>query len=200
MGGIQWPCPDESHPGSTFLHERLWEQPLRGPRAPFHPVEHSDPAEPLSEAFPLRLTTGRRLSEYNTGVQSARLASPLTRREALELSPSDFAALGLREGDRVRVVSRRGSVTAPARVDPGLPPGLVFLSLHQPDAVDTNALTIEATDPRAGTAEFKAAAVRVERLEPVDPAESPEPVDGRRPVSDRSISGSFELQPTESHG
>jgi predicted molibdopterin-dependent oxidoreductase YjgC len=185
MGGIQWPCPDESHPGSTFLHGRLWEEPLRGPRAPFHPVEHSDPAEPLSAEFPLRLTTGRRLSEYNTGVQSARLASPLTRREALELSPTDFAALGLREGDRVRVVSRRGAVTAPVRADPGLPPGLVFLTLHQPDAVDTNALTIEATDPRAGTAEFKAAAVRVERVD--DPARA----------GTRSISGLLELQPTE---
>jgi predicted molibdopterin-dependent oxidoreductase YjgC len=165
LGGIQWPCPDTDSLGASFLHGRLWEEPVRGPRAPFHSVAHTEPAEALCEEFPLRLTTGRRLSEYNTGVQSGSISSPLVRDEALELSPSDFAALGLREGDRVRVRSRRGSVTAPVRVDPGLPKGLVFLTLHQPGRVDTNLLTIEATDPRAGTAEFKAAAVAVERCE-----------------------------------
>lgn len=166
MGGIQWPCPDEQSEGASYLHGRLWQEPLVGPRAPFHVVEHQDPAEPLSEEFPLRLTTGRRLSEYNTGVQSAAIQSPLVRDEALQMSPDDLATYGFREGDRVRVRSRRGSVIAPVRADAGLPRGLVFLTLHQPDAVDTNLLTIEATDPRAGTAEFKAAAVRVERCEP----------------------------------
>jgi formate dehydrogenase major subunit len=72
------------------------------------------------------------------------------------------------EGDVVRVVSRRGSVEAPVRLDPGLRPGLVFMSFHFPDQVDVNQLTIEATDPKSGTAEFKAAAVRIEPLpEPV---------------------------------
>ncbi|MGH9282864.1 MAG: molybdopterin dinucleotide binding domain-containing protein, partial [Acidimicrobiales bacterium] len=76
--------------------------------------------------------------------------------------PADAAALGVVDGSRVRVTSRRGSVVAPARLDPGLAPGLVFMTLHFPDEVDTNRLTIEATDPKSGTAEFKAAAVRVE--------------------------------------
>ncbi len=165
LGGIQWPCPDDQSVGASFLHGRLWEEPVRGPRAPFQCVAHAEPAEPLSEEFPLRLTTGRRLSEYNTGVQSSAIASPLVRDEAIELSPVDMLALGLSDGDRVRVRSRRGAVTAPARSDPGLPKGLVFLTLHQPESVDTNLLTIEATDPRSGTAEFKAAAVRVERCD-----------------------------------
>lgn len=165
LGGIQWPCPDESSEGASFLHGRLWEEPVRGPKAPFHAVEHRDPAEALSEEFPLRLTTGRRLSEFNTGVQSKGLASPLVKEEAVEVSPEDLAALSLREGERVRIRSRRGAVVAPVRVDRGLPKGLVFLTLHQPETVDTNLLTIEATDPRAGTAEFKAAAVRIERCE-----------------------------------
>jgi formate dehydrogenase major subunit len=165
LGGIQWPCPDEQSEGTSFLHARLWQEPVRGPRAPFHCVAHTAPAEALSEEFPLRLTTGRRLSEYNTGVQSRSIASPLVREEALQMAPDDLRALGLREGDRVRVRSRRGSVIAPVRADAGLPKGLVFLTLHQPDRVDTNLLTIEATDPRAGTAEFKAAAVAVERVE-----------------------------------
>jgi formate dehydrogenase major subunit len=72
LGGIQWPCPDEEHPGTLFLHARLWEQDpaRRGPAAPFTPVEQEDPLDELSAEFPLRLTTGRRLDSYNTGVQS----------------------------------------------------------------------------------------------------------------------------------
>jgi formate dehydrogenase major subunit len=71
----------------------------------------------------------------------------------------------VREGERVRVSSRRGSVVAPVRFDPGLPPGLAFMTLHFPDQVDTNVLTIDATDPKSGTAEFKAAAIRIDRLD-----------------------------------
>lgn len=69
-------------------------------------------------------------------------------------------------GEEVRISSRRGSVIAPVYVDPALRPGLVFMTMHFPDEVDTNALTIEATCPIAGTAEFKAAAVRVDKLVP----------------------------------
>src|SRR5881628_3225441 len=61
LGGIQWPCADENDPGSLFLHGRLWEEPLRGPRAPFQVVENEPPVDVLDDDFPLRLTTGRRL-------------------------------------------------------------------------------------------------------------------------------------------
>jgi formate dehydrogenase major subunit len=64
----------------------------------------------------------------------------------------------------VRVTSRRGAVDAPARIDPTLRAGLVFMTFHFPDEVDVNQLTIDATDPRSGTAEFKASAVRIDRL------------------------------------
>ena len=64
----------------------------------------------------------------------------------------------------VRVTSRRGSLDVPVRVDRGLRPGLVFMTLHFPDQVDTNILTIDATDPKSGTAEFKASAVRIEKI------------------------------------
>lgn len=164
LGGIQWPCPDEGHPGSPFLHGRLWQEPREGPPAPFHPVEQEPPVEALDAEFPLRLTTGRRLESFNTGVQSRSYPSPLRRGETIDLSPADAARLALSEGEEVRVASRRGSVTAPVRIDPGLRPGLVFMTFHFPDQVDTNALTIDATDPKSGTAEFKAAAVRVEKL------------------------------------
>ena len=170
LGGIQWPCPDEASPGSPFLHGRLWSEPLEGSRAPFHPVEHRSPVEALDESFPLRLTTGRRLESFNTGVQSRTYASPLRRGETVDLSPLDARRLALVEGEPVRVTSRRGQVTAPVRIDPKLRPGLVFMTFHFPDQVDTNRLTIDATDPRSGTAEFKAAAVRIEKLSPAERA------------------------------
>jgi len=164
LGGIQWPCPDESHPGTPFLHARLWERPVQGMRAPFSVTHHTPPFEKLCKDYPLRLTTGRRLDDYNTGVQSGGFASPLRRGESVDLSPADARALSIREGEKVRIVSRRGAVIAPARIDPGLNPGLVFMTFHFPDEVETNLLTIDVTDPRSGTAEFKAAAVRVEKL------------------------------------
>jgi predicted molibdopterin-dependent oxidoreductase YjgC len=164
--GLHWPCFDESHPGEQFLHARLWEDPVRGRRAPFHAVEHEGPVDLLDESFPLRLTTGRRLDSYNTGVQSGGYTSPLRRGEALELSPVDALRFGVVDGEVVRVSSRRGSVVTPVRIDRGLRPGLVFMTPHFTDEVDTNVLTIDATDPRSGTAEFKASAVRIDKLAP----------------------------------
>jgi predicted molibdopterin-dependent oxidoreductase YjgC len=168
LGGIQWPCPDESHPGSLFLHGRLWEEPRGGPPAPFTVVEHEPPVEMPDDEYPFQLTTGRRLDSYNTGVQSAGYASPLRRREALDMSPEDAERLGLVEGDKVIVASRRGSVNVPIHLDTGLRAGLVFMTLHNQDEVKVNLLTIDATDPKSGTAEFKACAVRIQpvRLAP----------------------------------
>jgi formate dehydrogenase major subunit len=118
----------------------------------------------LDERFPLRLTTGRRLESFNTGVQSQSYPSPLRRGETVDLSPADAERLAVAEGEEVRVSSRRGAVTVPVRIDRKLRPGLVFMTFHCPDQVDTNALTIDATDPKSGTAEFKAAAVRIDKL------------------------------------
>jgi predicted molibdopterin-dependent oxidoreductase YjgC len=164
-GGLQWPCYDEEHPGELFLHSRLWERPVRGPRVAFVPVEHDPPVDKLDDEFPLRLTTGRRLDEYNTGVQTSAYQSPLRRGESLDVSPEDADRYGLRDGDLVRVRSRRGAVEVPIRRDEGLRPGLTFMTLHFQDHVATNLLTIDATDPKSGTAEFKATAIRIERLE-----------------------------------
>jgi predicted molibdopterin-dependent oxidoreductase YjgC len=163
-GGLQWPCYDEDHPGELFLHSRLWERPLNGPRVAFQPVEHDPPVERLTDEFPLRLTTGRRLDEYNTGVQTSGYASPLRRGESLDISPEDAERLGVRNGEVVRVSSRRGGINVPVRIDVGLRPGLTFMTPHFQDEVATNILTIDSTDPKSGTAEFKAAAIRVERL------------------------------------
>ena len=164
LGGLQWPCYDEHHPGELFLHSRLWEDPVPGNRAPFVPVDHDPPVDKLSDDFPLRLTTGRRLDSFNTGVQSGGYRSPLRRGESLDISPEDAAAHDLAEGERVRVVSRRGQVDVAVRLDPSLRPGLTFMTLHFQDDVATNVLTIDATDPKSGTAEFKATAIRIEKL------------------------------------
>jgi formate dehydrogenase major subunit len=167
LGGIQWPCPDEQHPGTLFLHARLWEEDpaKRGAPAPFTPVEQDPPLDKLSEEFPLRLTTGRRLDSYNTGVQTGHYATPLRRKESLNLSPEDMARLGLAEGERVRVSSRRGSVEAPVLLDQSLRAGLAFMTLHFPEQVETNVLTLDTWDPKSGTAEFKATAIRVDKLD-----------------------------------
>jgi formate dehydrogenase major subunit len=164
MGGIQWPCPTEDHPGSEFLHGRLWAEPVGGPLAPFSVTKWQPPIDELDDDFPIRLTTGRRLDSYNTGVQSGLYSSPLRRGETLDLSPRDAESLGVEPGEIVQITSRRGSIQAPVRLDPGLRPGLAFMTFHFPDDIDVNVLTIDATDPKSGTAEFKATAVRVEKV------------------------------------
>jgi anaerobic selenocysteine-containing dehydrogenase len=98
-------------------------------------------------------------------VQTSGYRSPTRRGETIDVSPEDAARLGFCEGQPVRVRSRRGEVVAPVHIDSGLRPGLTFMTLHFPDDVATNHLTIDATDPKSGTAEFKAAAVRLEPVE-----------------------------------
>ncbi len=163
-GGLQWPCRSEDDPGDLFLHGRLWADPPEGPLAPFVPVEHVAPVDELTEEYPIRLTTGRHLESYNTGVQTGQMSSPKRLGGTIDLDPDDVRNLGVEAGEVVRVVSRRGAVEAPVRVDRNLRPGLAFMAFHFPAEVDVNVLTIDAWDPRSGTAEFKASAIRVEKI------------------------------------
>ncbi|MEX0667323.1 MAG: molybdopterin dinucleotide binding domain-containing protein, partial [Acidimicrobiia bacterium] len=98
--------------------------------------------------------------------------SPIRIGGTLDVSPDDAERLGVGNGDLVRVSSRRGSIQVPARVDESLREGLVFMSVHYAESADVNQLTIEAWDPKSGTAEFKATAVRLERVEPGRVADS----------------------------
>ncbi len=166
LGGIQWPCPDEDHPGTPLLHARLWEQDPaeRGAPAPFTAVEHVPPVDTLTEEYPIRLTTVRVLDAYNSGVQTGGYASPMRRREALRMDATDGQKLGIDDGERVRVVSRRGAVEAPVAFDPSLRPGLASFTPHFSEEVDINVLTNDAWDPKSGTSEFKATAIRVEKI------------------------------------
>jgi formate dehydrogenase major subunit len=164
LGGIHWPCWDEDHPGELYIHSRLWARPRVGAAAPFMPVEHDPPVDRLTDEYPIRLTTGRRLDSFNTGVQTAGYTSPLRRGESLDISPEDADAYRLVDGEVVRAISRRGQVDVPVRIDSSLRPGLTFMTLHFQDDVATNLLTLDATDPKSGTAEFKATAIRIEKL------------------------------------
>ncbi len=161
LGGIQWPCLDENDPGRQFLHARLWDDVVDEP-APFLPAEWLPPVDVLTDEYPIRMTTGRHLDGYNTGVQSGGFDSPLRVGATIDISPEDAERLAFANGQVVRVVSRRGAVEAPLRIDGEMRPGLTFMAIHYPDEVDVNQLTIEASDPKSGTAEFKATAIRLE--------------------------------------
>ncbi len=164
-GGLQWPCPDVDHPGSPFLHGWLWEDDLGGrDPAPFSVVVHEGPKEQLTDEFPIRLTTGRALDSYNTGVQSGGLSSPIRYGDTIDLNPADAQRLGVVDGELVRVSSPRGSVEMSLRVVSDLPEGLAFTTFHFPDLVDINLLTNDAWDPKSGTSEFKAASIRIDKI------------------------------------
>ncbi|MDI6857689.1 MAG: molybdopterin-dependent oxidoreductase, partial [Dehalococcoidia bacterium] len=160
--GIQWPCPTPDHPGTPYLHSELWQGKQT---AYFRPVGYTPPAEQPDDEFPLVLTTGRRLPAYHTHTQTGRSAAIrlLLPRETVEINPVDGQRLGIEDGQKVRVVSRRGEVTAAARLTERSPVGVVFLSFHFPEQALTNVLTNDAYDPVAQTPEYKACAVRIER-------------------------------------
>ena len=100
----------------------------------------------------------------NTGVQSGGFQSPIRSGDELDMNPGDAADLGIDDGERVLVSSPRGSVEMGVRVQPDIPAGLTFTTFHFPDLVDINLITNDEWDRDSGTAEFKAAAIRVEKL------------------------------------
>ena len=122
-GGLQWPCPSEDHPGSPFLHGWLWEDDLGGRApSPFSITEHEGPKEQLTDEFPLRLTTGRSLDSYNTGVQSGGFESPIRSGDELDMNPGGAADLGIDDGERVLVSSPRGRSRWACASSPTFPP------------------------------------------------------------------------------
>ena len=116
----------------------------------------------LTDEFLLRLTTGRSLDSYNTGVQSGGFESPIRSGDELDMNPGDAADLGIDDGERVLGASPRGSVEMGVRAQPDIPAGLTFTTFHFPDLVDINLITNDEWDRDSGTAEFKAAAIRRE--------------------------------------
>lgn len=162
-GGIQWPCPDEDHPGTQYLHKDEMDSGIPGF---FAPVDHIPPVEEPDAEYPLVLTTGRRRSTYHTGTQTGRASGfdLLVPSEFVEINPSDATSLGVVDGEVVEVSSRRGSVTAPVKVTERSPKGAVFMTFAFPELTQTNRLTSDAYDFITETPEFKACAVKINRV------------------------------------
>ncbi len=160
--GLQWPVPDENHPGTTIMHK---DGRFTCGKGNFSALEWTPPAEVPDEEYPLVLSTGRRLYHYHTRTQTGRCEglNTLLGSETADISAVDAESLGIVDGEQIRVVSRRGSVKVPARITNQVPPGLVWMAFHFRESC-ANWLTNPAFDPISKTAEFKACAVRLEKL------------------------------------
>jgi len=159
-GGLQWPCPTGDHPGTPILHTGLF---TRG-RGRFIPLEYKPPVELPDKDYPLLLTNERSPYQFHTGTMTRKVKglNVLRGEELVEINPEDASALGISDGEMVRVISRRGEVVARARVNEVSPPGVVSMSFHFAES-PTNQLTNPALDPVAKIPELKVCAVRVER-------------------------------------
>ncbi len=159
-GSLQWPCPTADHPGTKFLHGGKFARGL----GKFHPVDYIAPDEMPDEEYPLVLSTGRRRYHYHTGTMSQRTGAleVFYPEEFLEISCEDAEKLGICDGEKVKVTSRRGSVEVAAWITDRVVPGLVFTSFQYPD-VPINKLTNAAFDPISKIPEYKVCAVKVEK-------------------------------------
>ncbi|MFD8775778.1 molybdopterin oxidoreductase family protein [Streptomyces sp. NPDC059916] len=160
--GVFWPCPEEEHPGTPRLF--LERFATEDGRARFAAVSHRAAAEEPDAEFPVHLTTGRVVSQYQSGAQTRRVAelNAAAPGPFVELHPRLAARIGVAEGEPVAVVSRRGRAEAPARITAGIRPDTVFMPFHWPGAGRANNLTNPALDPTSRMPEFKVCAVRVE--------------------------------------
>lgn len=165
--GVFWPCPSEDHPGTKRLYEGGRFHTDNG-RGRFNPVRYRPPAEEVDGEYPVWLTTGRVVSQYLSGTQTRRIG-PLVAQypEPLcEMHPRLAERHGIATGDVVRVTSRRGTMTLPAKVVSTIRPDTVFIPYHWAGRRAANQLTNRALDPLSKIPEFKVSAVRVERLGP----------------------------------
>jgi predicted molibdopterin-dependent oxidoreductase YjgC len=157
---LTWPCTAKDQTGSRILHVGGFKIG----RGQFSLSQHAPPAEETSEEYPLILSTGRNLFQYHTGTMTRR--SPKLEREApepyVEINGEDAKALGISEGDRVRVTTRRGSIAPIARVTERISKGVLFIPFHYAEAA-ANMLTNPALDPTAKIPEYKVCAAKLEK-------------------------------------
>jgi formate dehydrogenase alpha subunit len=162
-GGLHWPCPTPEHPGTPMLHGERF--PTASGKARLLPVTFKPSAELPDSEYPLLLTTDRSLFHYHTGTMTLRVdgLKALSGEELLRIHPDDALRLGIGDGQRVEVSSRRGKLAVQAKVTDICPPGVVSLTFHFPDT-PTNVLTHAALDPVAKIPETKVCAVRIAAL------------------------------------
>ena len=160
-GGLQWPCPTKDHPGTPILHREVF---TRG-KGKFIPLSYKPSMELPDDEYPLILTTGRSLYHYHTGTMTRKVSglNVLRREGEAEINPEDASSLGIRDGEKVKVISRRGEVVARAKVTETSPAGVVFMTFHFAES-PANMLTNPVIDPVAKIPEYKVCAVRIERI------------------------------------
>jgi formate dehydrogenase alpha subunit len=159
--GLQWPCTDKKHKGTAVLHREKFSRGL----GKFHEVSYLSQKEMPDTEYPLILSTGRMLQHWHTGTMSRKsvVLNQIIPKGYLEINPLDAEKLGLTPGDEVQVSSRRGSIRSDIRITEKVSEGLVFLTFHFKES-PANMLTIAALDPLAKIPEFKACAVKIEKI------------------------------------
>ncbi len=157
LGSVQWPCNEKAPEGTPVMHIGQF---VRG-KGNFAVTEFVATDERVGPRFPLLLTTGRILSQYNVGAQTRRTANVMWHHEdVLEIHPHDAEDRGIGDGDWVRVASRSGDTTLRARISPRMAPGVVYTTFHHP-ATQANVVTTEYADWATGCPEYKVTAVQV---------------------------------------
>jgi formate dehydrogenase major subunit/formate dehydrogenase alpha subunit len=161
VNGLQWPCLDAEDLGARYLYDPHPARP--GDKGKFFPVEYKPPIEEPDSEFPFILSTGRTLYHYNSGTMTMREEGVVDKQEDpfIEMAPEDADALGVAEGDWVRLVSRRGAIEARAAIGDRVFPGLVWMALHFAQS-RVNLLTNDVTDSLIGIPEYKVCAIRIE--------------------------------------
>lgn len=160
--GVFWPCPDPDHPGTTRLFTDGF--PTASGRARMFPVRHQEPDETPDEQYPLFLTTGRNLSQYQSGNQTRRIAelAEISPEPLAEVHPSTARRCGLADGDSVRLSTRRGWAEFRLKITRGIREDTVFVPFHWGGRQAANRLTNPALDPTSRMPEFKVCAVRID--------------------------------------
>lgn len=159
--GLQWPCPTLEHPGTKFLHK---EGKFSRGKGLFKGVEWTPPAEVEDVEYPFVLSTGRRLFHYHTRTQTKRVGlDKILPEETADISLEDAKKMKIKDGEYIKVSSRRGSVKVRAKVTEKIPPGLVWMAFHFREG-NANWLTNNVFDPDTKTAEYKACAVKIEKI------------------------------------
>ncbi|MCO6451237.1 MAG: formate dehydrogenase subunit alpha [Caldilineales bacterium] len=162
--GIQYPCPDESHPGTVFL----FEEGVPSGRGKFWPMEFTPPVETPDELYPFNLSTGRVLFHWHGGTMTRRsVLNEISPEPVVEINPADAARIPAQSGDLVRIASRRGEVVARVEVTDRSPIGTVFLPFHYVEAA-ANLLTLDELDPTAKIPDYKNTAVAITPAEEHD--------------------------------
>ncbi|NNM05059.1 MAG: formate dehydrogenase subunit alpha [Gemmatimonadetes bacterium] len=157
VGSVQWPCNEGAPLGTPIMHI---DEFVRG-KGLFIETEYVPTEERANRKFPLLLTTGRILSQYNVGAQTRRTENNVWHSEdVLEIHPSDAETRGIREGDRVSLASRKGNITLRATITERVPPGVVYTTFHNPET-GANVVTTEYSDWATSCPEYKVTAVEV---------------------------------------